>query len=172
VEGINGPQVFAGFDEVDKRPGLNAEYVPLVDRLIAEPLSPEEKLEIETRGTSDPVHWVLPTRPLPKSYLSFLAWSNGGLFIKGNTEFAMLGGEELREYLLTYELPATMPGAVAVGADGLGGLYLIDTRKLADANGEYPILHVHAGRFTYDDAEVVAAQFVDLFSHRHASSFA
>ena len=160
----NWSHVFAGFDEVDPRPGLNAEYVPLVDRLIAAPLSPEEKSEIETRGLSDSAMWVLPSRPLPVSYLSFLAWSNGGLFINGDREFAMLGGEELREYLLTYELPATMPGAIPIGADGLGGLYLIDSRKDMNGQGEYPILHVHADRFTYDDAASVATRFIDLFS--------
>jgi hypothetical protein len=159
----NWSDVFAGYDEADPRPGLSAEYVPLVDRLIADPLSPDEKVEIETRGLSDPEQWVLPGRPLPSAYLSFLARSNGGLFLRGEREFAMLGGEELREYLLTYELPATMPGAVPIGADGFGGLYLIDTRNDADPDGEYPILHVDADRFTYDDAEVVATKFVGLF---------
>ena len=154
---------FADYDECDPKPGLNAEYIPLVDRLIADALSPEEKLEIDLRSTSDTNRWVLPARPLPNSYLSFLAWSNGGWFAKGERELAMLGGEELREYLTTYELPAAMQGAIAIATDGIGGLYLIDMRLEPDANGEYPILHVLADRFTYDDAEIVAATFPELF---------
>ena len=151
------------FDECEPRPGLNPEYVPLVDRLIGEPLSKEEITEIESRGLSDPNHWVVPSRPLPKSYLSFLAWSNGGIFIEGDREFAMLGAEELREYMLTYELPATMAGSVPFATDGHGGFYLIDMRSEPNEGGEFPILHAHADRFTYDDAEIVATAFPELF---------
>ncbi len=99
------------------------------------------------------------------SYLAFLAWSNGGLFIEGDREFAMLGAEELRDYLLTYELPFMMTGTVPVGTDGQGGLYLIDLRNAADSNGEYPILHTLADRLTFDDAEPIASAFPDLFTN-------
>ena len=156
-------QCVATFDDRDTRPGLNPEYVPLVDRLIGEPLSKEELAEIAARGLSEPNHWVMPSRPLPQSYLSFLAWSNGGLFVKGEREYAMLGAEELRDYLLTYELPATMAGSVPFTTDGHGGFYLIDMRNEANSEGEYPILHAHADRFTYDDAEIAAESFPELF---------
>ena len=160
---INWPAVFEPFDECEPRPGLNPEYVPLVDRLVGEPLSKEEIAEIESRGLSDPNRWVIPSRPLPKSYLSFLAWSNGGIFIEGDREFAILGAEELREYLLTYELPATMAGSVPFATDGHGGFYLIDMRNEANEGGEHPILHALVDRFTYDDAEIVATAFPELF---------
>lgn len=159
---IDWPGLFNGYDVCEPNPGLNPEYVPLVDRLIAEPLSDEERKEIAERELSDPATWQLPAKPLPESYLSFLAWSNGGLFVKGDREFAMFGAEELREYLITYELPARCPNAVAFAADGLGGLLAFDMR--ADAvNGEYPILHFTADEFDFEAATRIAESFPSLF---------
>lgn len=159
---VRWPDVFIGYDVCEPKPGLNPEYVPLVDRLIGEPLNDDERKEITERELSDPVNWQMPSRPLPESYLSFLAWSNGGLFIKGDREFAMFGAEELREYLLTYELPARCPNAVAFAADGLGGLLAFDMR--ADAvNGEYPILHFTADEYEFVAATHVAESFPSLF---------
>ncbi|MFO0938845.1 MAG: SMI1/KNR4 family protein [Gemmataceae bacterium] len=157
------PRLFSRYEIQDTRPGLNPDYIPLVDRLIAEPLSNDERAEIESRATSDPQNWVMPSRPLPPSYLSLLAWSNGGLFVDGEQEFDLLGAQELREYLLQYEFPANLPGAVPFASDGNGGFYFIDTRNECTSNGEYPILHCRAGRYTFDDAEAVADSFPACF---------
>ena len=160
---IDWPGVFDGFDVCEPNPGLNPEYVPLVDRLIAEPLNDEERKEIAEREMSDPATWQMPSKPLPESYLSFLAWSNGGHFIQGDREFAMFGAEELREYLITYEFPARCPNAVAFAADGLGGLYVFDLRREA-LNGEYPICHFAPDHFSFHDSDPVAVSFPKLFA--------
>jgi hypothetical protein len=157
------PSEFEEYDICEPNPGLNPEYIPLVNRLIAEPLNDEERNEIAERETTDHATWQMPSRPLPESYLSFLAWSNGGLFIKGEREFAMFGAEELREYLLTYELPAHCPQAVAFAADGLGGLFAFDMRAEALA-GEYPILHFPADECDFVAATRIADSFPRLFT--------
>lgn len=159
---VDWPSLFNGYDICEVNAPLNPEYVPLVDRLIAEPLNDEERKEIAERESSDPATWQMPTKPLPESYLSFLAWSNGGLFIKGEREFALFGAEELREYLITYELPARCPNAVAFAADGLGGLLAFDMRANA-VNGEYPILHFTADEYDFVAATRIAESFPGLF---------
>lgn len=160
---IDWLNLFDGYDVCESKAGLNPEYVPLVYRLITEPLNDDERKEITERESSDPATWQMPARPLPQSYLSFLAWSNGGLFIKDEREFAMFGAEELREYLITYELPARCPNAVAFAADGVGGLLAFDMR--ADAvNGEYPILHFTADEYDFVAATRIAESFPSLFN--------
>lgn len=159
---VHWPGLLEAYDVCESKPGLNPDYIPLVDRLIAEPLNDEEQKEIAERESSDPGEWQMPTRPLPESYLSFLAWSNGGLFIKGDREFAMFGAEELREYLITYELPARCPNAIAFAADGLGGLLAFDMRAEA-VNGEYPVLHFTADQYDFVAATRIAESFPGLF---------
>jgi len=107
----------------------------------------------------DPLKWQIPARPLPASFLDFLKWSNGGAFISGKRTFdPIFSTKTLRDYLVAYNVPQYMPGALPFGFDGGGTFYLFDMR--ADpVGGEYPVLFTAAGNLGYDDAALVADSF-------------
>jgi hypothetical protein len=149
------------FDHADRNPPLAAELLSAVSPSVSAPLDATELGAIRGEGGPDPGGWKFPTRPLPASYLSFLAWSNGGFFLTGDREFQMLAAEELREYLLTYRVPYHMPGAVPFALDGGGNFFLFDLRTPADPAGEYPVLFAPAGSLGFDVAVVVAGSFLD-----------
>jgi hypothetical protein len=46
---------------------------------------------------------------------------------------------------LAYHLPEYMPGALPFAFNGGGVFYLFDLREPADADGQYPVVAVHAG---------------------------
>jgi hypothetical protein len=165
------------FDTAYPEPGLPAQYLDdgVIEGYLFSPLSDEELRELRGRQTNpfpetdplhatwkpfDPANWRLPAdRPLPPSYKSFLGWSNGGLFVVGDREFQMLKAQELREYLLFYEVPQYMPGAVPFALDGGGWFYLFDVRNPPGASGEYPIRFAATGNLNYDDSVLVADSF-------------
>src|SRR5438874_13679548 len=116
----------AVFDHADRNPPLAADLLPAVSASVSAPLDEGEEAAVRAENGPDPGFWKFPTRPLPASYLSFLAWSNGGSFLTGDREFQMLAAEELREYMLNYRVPFHLPGAVPFALDGEGGVYLFD----------------------------------------------
>jgi hypothetical protein len=152
----------AVFDHADRNPPLAAELLSAVSPSISTPLEPTEAEAIRGEGGPDTGGWQFPTRPLPASYLLFLAWSNGGFFLTGDREFQMLAAEELREYLITYRVPYHMPGAVPFALDGGGSFFLFDLRSPADPAGEYPVLFAPAGNLAFDVAVSVARSFPDV----------
>jgi hypothetical protein len=87
--------------------------------------------------------------PLPPSFRTFLAWSNGGLFARGASEIGVFGTAHMREYLLADCVPEWMPGATPFAFDGGGSFYMFDMRRMPLA-GEYPVLRVRAGSLGYD----------------------
>jgi hypothetical protein len=101
----------------------------------------------------DPSVWVIPSRPLPPSYRSFLRWSNGGQF--GNVERwfqlfpAIDDGHGVRAMLLAYQLPEYMPGTLPIAFNGGGVFYLLDMRQPA-VGGEYPLVAAHAGYLAWE----------------------
>lgn len=96
----------------------------------------------------DPSHWVLPSRPLSPTYLSFLGWSNGGWFRTGEREFGFFPTSDptggVRAMLLAYHLPQYMPGALPIAFNGGGTFYMLDMRRQA-VGGEYPVVCASAG---------------------------
>jgi SMI1 / KNR4 family (SUKH-1) len=109
---------------------------------------PQSDPSYESWRPFDPSLWTVPDRPLPPSYLAFLAWSNGGEFRTGERLFqffpAIDPGHGVRAMLLAYHLPQYMPGALPFAFDGAGTFYLFDMRQAAQ-RGEYPVVQAHAG---------------------------
>ena len=169
---INWKQMFS---QDPPEEGATKEEVQALASTICEPLSAEEIQQINASQSnpfpaSDPLHgkykpfdprkWQLPSQPLPPSYLDFLRWSNGGEVASGDRQFGFFSTATLREYLLSYNVPQYMPGALPFAFDGGGCFYLFDMRK-EPVDGEYPILFVGAGNLGYEDAVHVADSFVD-----------
>src|SRR5438105_4911264 len=118
---IEWPTVFA---EAHAQPGISEEDLAAALADLRRPLSKEEVDAIAGSQSNpfpkrDPMHaawtpfdprgWRLPDRPLPPSYLSFLRWSDGGVFINADRSFnPFLACGKLREYLLCYHVPEYM----------------------------------------------------------------
>jgi hypothetical protein len=151
------------FDETYPKPGASVETLARFVRTIGEPLSGREVTAINRQQTNpfpadDPLHasfrrfdaaaWIIPNRSLPKSYLNFLSWSNGGEFCTGQRWFqffpAIDSGHGVRAMLLAYCLPEYMPGSLPIAFNGGGTLYLFDMREPA-IDGEYPVVCSHSG---------------------------
>jgi len=105
----------------------------------------------------DASRWRLPDRPLPPSYLTLLASSDGGDFGTGERWLQLFptdGPTGVRAMALAYHLPEYMPGALPFAFNGGGVFYLFDLREPADADGEYPVVAAHAGNLgwsTHDE---------------------
>ena len=80
--------------------------------------------------------------------------------MNGDREFGMFDPKSIREYLLSYQLPEYMPGAVPFALDGGGGFYLFDMRAFP-IDGEFPIVFAHSGSLGWDEDDhvVVASTF-------------
>src|SRR5262249_11533316 len=113
----------------------------------------------------DPLRWTIPDHPLPVSYLSLLAWSNGGEFRTGDRWFqfhrAVEPGHGVRAMMLGHHIPQYMPGAVPIALNGGGWFYLFDMRN-PPRDGEYPVVACSAGNLGWDPdkCKVVAATFL------------
>jgi hypothetical protein len=160
---MSNPNWATLFDEAYPEPGVPPQYLDgsVIEDWLSAPLTFAEYQECEARGT-DPTGWVLPSRSLPPSYKAFLGWSNGGTFVTGDREFQMLKVLELREYLLLYDVPQHMPGAVPFGLDGAGSFYLFDLRDPPDDRGEYPVLFAPTGNLGYPSAAVLGRSFEEV----------
>ena len=164
------------FDEKYKSRGASQ---TILDRFIAkvgQPITPAEVREVNHRqsnpfpptdpahakyGLLDPSVWVIPSGPLPPSYLDFLRWSNGGEFRTGARWFQFFGTPLVRHMMLAYHLPEYMPGALPFAFNGGGIFYLFDMRKAA-VKGEYPVVCASAGalRWKRDQCKLVAKSFL------------
>jgi hypothetical protein len=106
----------------------------------------------------DPSLWVVPARPLPPSYLAFLAWSNGGEFRTGKQWFQFFPvldpGQGVRAVLLAYRLPQYMPEALPFAFNRAGTFYLFDMRRAAK-RGEYPVVASHSGNLGWEPDECI-----------------
>jgi hypothetical protein len=150
------------FEHADRNPPLSADLREAVSASVCSALDPDEQQAIREAGGPDPDLWVFPARLLPASYLEFLCWSNGGFFVNGDRELGMLSAEELREYLLTYEVPYYLPGTVPFALDGNGNFYLFDLRNPPDVDGEYPILFTSTENLSFDVARIVGQSFPEV----------
>lgn len=133
------------FDEAWRRPGATPAQLRELEASISAPLSAEELGRLDRDRTalpSDPRGWCLPSGPLPRSYLDLLAWSNGGEFLSGERRFQFLSTAELRTEMLSYRVPAHMPGMLPIGLNGGGTLYFLDIDR--QIGGEAPVLAASA----------------------------
>lgn len=110
----------------------------------------------------DPSKWTLPRPPLPPSYLSFLAWSDGASWQTGEREFSCFGCKHLREYLLHYHFPEYMHGALPIGLDG-GGVFGVFDLRTGPSDAVWAI---GSGNLGWEDATKVANNFVEFCSGR------
>jgi SMI1/KNR4 family protein SUKH-1 len=151
----------------DRQPGLDPSKVSEVNAFVQAPLTDGEITHLAEYPmpphAPPPSEWRLEIRDLPSSYVELLLISHGGGITKGEREIGFFGKHELREYLLEYQFPVYMPGALPFGLNGGGVFYIFDMRRSAE-NGEYPILVASSGNLCYDDAVVVASSVAELLS--------
>ena len=155
------------FEDDYKCDGASKQQLRQLEASISRPLSENEIRNFEEAhyggesGPVDPRLWKLPAAPLPRSYLHFLRWSNGGEFLHGDRQISpFFTTSDVRDYLVSYAIPEYMPGAVPIAFNGGGSFYLFDMRAPA-VDGEFPILYSDAGNLGYEDDEslLVASSF-------------
>jgi hypothetical protein len=151
-----------------------------IDRFVAsigQPLSVEEIAQVNRSQqnpfpASDPLHrayrpfdpsvWMMPNRPVPPDYLSFLRWSNGGWFRNGDREFEFFPTDDptggVRSMTLAYHVPEYMPQALPFAFNGGGTFYLLDMREPAEG-GNYPVVCCSAGEQGWEACWRVADSF-------------
>jgi hypothetical protein len=159
------------FEEATPEAGASAAEIAEFAASVFAPLSDEEVSEIVGRQLNpfprrdplykkwkptDPRRWRLPARNMPRSFLGWLRWSNGGLFRNGKREFGLfdaLGPKTgVRAMLLAYEFPEYMPGGLPFALNGGGTFYVFDMRK-PTVGGEYPIYAARAGNLGFRRGE-------------------
>jgi len=151
-----------GATDADIAELISAARAPLAEAEIREILEAQARLPGKRFPEDDPKTWQLPQRQLPASYLTFLRWSNGGQFRKGERWFdPFFSTCEVRGYMLGYDLPGRIPLALAFAFNGGGVFYLFDMR--ADpVDGEYPVIAAHAGAPWYASSWPVAPSFPEV----------
>lgn len=168
------------FDESQRNPGASDADIERFVATIGQSLTPIEVAEVNHTQQnpfpeSDPLHsayrpfdpssWLMPNRPLPADYLSFLRWSNGGWCRTGEREFGFFPTSDptggVRAMTLAYHLPQYMPGALPFALNGGGVFYLFDMREAA-ITGNYPVIAANAGALGWgeDACWVVADSFM------------
>ena len=168
------------FDEAYPQPGATDAVIEQFIAEVARPMSAAEIREVNEGQrnpfpASHPLHsawrpfdastWVIPSRSLPRSYLSLLRWADGGEFRTGERWFQFvpaLGAQHgVRAMMRAYRFPQYMPGAVPIAFNGGGTFYLLDMRRPA-LEGEYPVVCAHSGYLAWESEAcfVVADSFV------------
>jgi len=174
-ESLPAPEFSSLFDEVVLEPGATAAVLDDLQANVFAPLRESEIEEIVEAQTNpwprndkyhsqweplDPRRWRLPSRPLPKSLLNLLSWSDGLWARTGRREFGFLGAAQLREYLLAYHFPEYMPEVLPIALDGGGVFYCLDMRSEA-VDGEYPVLAASSGDLDFESAVLVSDSLVE-----------
>jgi len=170
------------FDEIHPQPGASdGDIISLVEA-VTRPLSRTEieQINAEHRHLAshieelapklgvlpvfpwgDPAKWELPHEALPQTYLDFLRWSNGGSFRKGAKWFdTVFRTDEVRGYLLRYDLPEHMPGVLPFAFDGGGTFYVFDMRR-PPRSGEYPVMVAHASNLGFGASRQIGTTFIE-----------
>jgi hypothetical protein len=138
------------FEESHPRPGATERQITKFVNTVGQPLTPRELEWLDgLDGLQDePEKWKLPNRPLPKAYLSFLRWSNGGWFRNGSRLiqfFPALGPVHgVRTMMLAYGVPHRAPRILPFAFNGGGIFYAFDMRRPA-VRDEYPIVAKECG---------------------------
>ncbi len=135
------------FEESHRRPGATERQIDRFVKTVGQPLTQRELQWLDGLQT-EPEKWKAPSRPLPKSYLSFLRWSNGGWFRNGDRLigfFPALGPVHgVRTMMLAYGVPYRAPGILPFAFNDGFIFYAFDMRRPA-VRGEYPIVAKECG---------------------------
>lgn len=133
-------------EKIERRRGLSEAGIARFVATVMQPISDEE---VKYRLGDNASRWKLPEGPLPRSYLSFLRWSDGGEFRNGNRliQFfpALDRSDGVRIMMLLYAVPEYLPGLLPFASNGGGVFYAFDMRMRPAANGEYPIVAAECG---------------------------
>ena len=139
----------------DRNPGLSGDSVASVNSLLQSSFTDEEFERLADVFGEDAVSSLRNARPtirdLPLAYVELLKLSNGGGITIGDREIAFFNPTVMREYLVAYQIPRYMPGALPFGLNGGGVFYVFDMREPMKAS-DYPILAAAASNLVYDDA--------------------
>jgi hypothetical protein len=160
---LHWPEIF---DEFNSQPAASENQVRQLHESMVMPLTDQEIAELEAQHRQfkfkyDIRAWVFPAGPLPPSYLSLLGFSNGGNFRNGGRCLhPLFATDEVRGYLLGYNLPEHIPHTFPFAMDGSGVIYLFDMRQ-PPVDGEYPVLVSHAGSLSYGCCGKVADSFLE-----------
>ncbi len=152
----------------ERNPGISREQVPAINAMLQAPLNTSELIELaklhsKVPGSQNANSWTVDLRDLPESYVELLSISHGGGLTIGEREIAYFEDLLLREYLLHYEFPVYMPGALPFGLNGGGVFYIFDMRT-PPCDGEFPILVAHSSYLDFDGATLVARDIHELLS--------
>ncbi len=168
------------FEQTELSPGATSEQIQSLVASISEPVTETEAREIIARQRNpfpetdtlfaafqpfDPRKWTFPNRPLPKTYLEFLQWSDGPWCANGSREFGFFSTADVRTMMIEYEVPQYMPMALPFAFNGGGVFYLLDLRE-DPVEGEYPVVVAAAGNLDWDSAPRIASDFVEACSGR------
>lgn len=138
------------FSVIDPPPGCSDAQLRELAASVSRPLDAEEVAYLSQRlarrpDPPDPRGWPLPNYGLPPSYLSFLAWSNGGRYLLPGRAAEFLPAEGLRNEMLAWLFPLITPGLVPFAAtNNPKAWYAFDARRGA-ADGELPVVYVRSG---------------------------
>ena len=146
-----------------KRESIDEEELSRSLAPLLAPLSTEEKWEYGL------YYKVLTLRTPPEAYLSFLRWSNGGEFSRGERHLCFYPAWMLREGAVECAFGGYMPGVLPFAEDSGDIRYLFDMRNPA-VNGEYPILVTEAGNASFETSAVISTTFVELCSNDRAAA--
>jgi hypothetical protein len=119
------------FTKANPNPRLSDDEFDAQHDTLRTELGLSDKHDIAHRVKLKPEHLRL-TNPvtefgLPKPFLSFYRWCNGGEFEVGDRRFApILKLHEIRNYLMRYGIPHYMPTCILFALDGKGNCYLLD----------------------------------------------
>ena len=151
----------------DRQLGLDIATVPEMNSFLQAAFNDDEVSRLSMYLDDELAASIAGSKPeirdLPKTYLDLLAFSNGGGIAIGEREIAYFETESMRSYMIDYQFPVYMPGALPFGLNGGGVFYIFDMRTPA-TNNEYPIVAATSGNLCYDDAPTIARSITELLS--------
>ena len=151
----------------DRQPGLDIASIAELNAFLQAAFNGDEVFRLSIHLDDDRAASVAGSKPvirdLPSTYLDLLAISNGGGIAIGEREIAYFESESMRNYMIDYQFPVYMPGALPFGLNGGGVFYVFDMREPA-IDQEYPIVAASSGNLCYDDAPTIARSVRELLS--------
>ncbi|MDQ1924612.1 SMI1/KNR4 family protein [Massilia pseudoviolaceinigra] len=151
----------------ERNPGLDLRLVAEMNESLQAKFSDAEISRMSQFLSATDIGSLRGSRPairdLPSSYVALLTKSNGGGIVIGNREIAFFDALTLRDYLVDYQFPVYMPGALPFGLNGGGVFYVFDMRE-APVDGEFPILAAASGNLEYDSSPTIAHSLQQLLS--------
>ena len=152
----------------DRQPGLDIATVPELNAFLQAAFNDDEVARLSMYLDDESASLISGSKPeirdLPGTYLDLLAISHGGGIEIGEREIAYFEIESMRDYMIDYQFPVYMPGALPFGLNGGAVFYVFDMREPASSN-EFPIVAVSSGNLCYDDAPTIARSIPELLSN-------